>query len=98
MRKRFTLPVLLTATLLAALPAAPALALCVSRPDTAASNYVENNTAQTLCLQDEVAGTAARLHEQARLQALQAQMAAELRRQRLLAKPVPGARLPQATW
>lgn len=70
----------------------------MSRPETAASHFVENNTAQALCLQNEVAGTAARLQAEARLKALQAEMAAELRRQRLLAKPVPQAGLPQAAF
>jgi len=83
---------------LLALPAAPALAQCVSRPDTAASRYVENGTAQTLCLQNEVAGTAARMQAEARLKALQAEMAAQQRQQRLLARPVPQPGLPQAAW
>jgi hypothetical protein len=91
------LPGLLLTALLA-LPVSPALALCVSRPDNAASHYVENNTAQALCLQNEVANTAARLQAEGQLKALQAEMAAEMRRQRLLATPVPRVGLPQAAW
>jgi hypothetical protein len=88
----------LVLTALLALPVSPALALCVSRPDDASSHYVENSTAQTLCLQGEVADTAARLQAEGRLKALQAEMAAEMRRQRLLATPVPQVGLPQAAW
>lgn len=97
MTKALTLPCLLL-TVLLAVPAAPALAQCVSRPDTAASHYVENNMALTLCLQNEVAGAAARMQAEARLKALQAEMAAQLRQQRLLARPVPQVALPQAAW
>lgn len=97
MTKALTLPCLLLTALLA-LTASPALAQCVSRPDTAASHYVENGTAQALCLQNEVAGTAARMQAEARLKALQAEMAARLRQQRLLTRPVPQVGLPQAAW
>lgn len=97
MSQALTLPFLLLLIPLA-LPAAPALAQCVSRPDTAASRYVEHGTAQALCLQNEVAATAARMQAEARLKALQAEMAAELRRQRLLSRPLPQVGLPQAAW
>lgn len=44
-----------------------AQALCASRPDGAATHYVENNTAQALCLQRELA-------QQTANQALQTQI------------------------
>ena len=97
MSRTYILSCLMLAAL-AGLTATPALAACVSRPDNAASHYVDNNTSLALCLQNEVAGTAARLQAEGRLNALRAEIAAEARRQRLLATPVPQAALPQAVW
>ena len=58
-----------------------ASALCVSSPDNAASYNVENNTAQALCLQQELARQAAQSAEQARIDALIANMRADAERQ-----------------
>jgi hypothetical protein len=101
MKKTATsLRLLLLATLGAAalLPVTPALALCVSRPDNAASHYVENGTAQTLCLQEEVGDTTDRMQLEGRLRALQSEIAIQAQRQRLMATPAPSFGTPQAAW
>jgi len=61
-----------------------ASAFCQSLPDSAASHYVQNNTAQALCLQQELAQQAAMSAERARLDAMIANMRADAERQQQL--------------
>lgn len=63
---------------------APVQALCVSRPDGAASHYVENNTAQALCLQRELAQQSAMQATQARIDATLNNLQLDLQRQQQL--------------
>lgn len=74
----------LAAAITLALGAGPAHALCVVQPDDAASRYVENNTAQTICLHNELAETQRRLSEDAERQIERARIEADLRRFQML--------------
>jgi hypothetical protein len=64
--------------------ATPVQALCVSIPDTSASNYVENGTAHMLCLQREVGRDAELAAERARIDAELGNIRIELERQHQL--------------
>ena len=59
-------------------------ALCVSRPDGAATHYVENNTAQALCLQRELAQHTAGQAVQAQIDATLENLQIDLKRQQQL--------------
>ena len=72
---------LLLATVFSLAGASGAGAFCMSSPDTAATHNVENNTAQALCLQQELAREAAFSAEQARIDALIANMRLDAERQ-----------------
>ena len=78
------------------LGAGSAQALCVSQPDGAATHYVENNTAQALCLQRELAQQTASQATQARIDATLDNLQLDLQRQQQLqhsmtfANPAPG--------
>jgi hypothetical protein len=60
-----------------------AQALCVSSPDNAATYNVENNTAQSVCLQDELAFAARLRAEQAKVDAMLGNIQIQLNKQRL---------------
>ncbi|HVY51185.1 MAG TPA: hypothetical protein VHA07_06435 [Devosia sp.] len=80
--------VFLLAALLAALPAA-ALADCINLPDDAATRYVQNQTALTLCrvtaLHDSTLLRARQLQLEAELAALQRNLELEQRMQQTFA-------------
>jgi hypothetical protein len=56
-------------------------AACVSYPDNASSYNVENNTAQALCLQQELALDTSRAAQQAQIDAMIGNMRIEAERQ-----------------
>jgi hypothetical protein len=64
--------------------ASPALALCVSYPDGASTNYVENSTAQTICLQQELAGDTRDAANRVRIEAELDYIQRQMQQQRLL--------------
>jgi hypothetical protein len=74
----------LALTAILAFAATAAEAYCISTPDTAATGYVANSTALTLCLQSELAQRAAEMAEKARLDAELGNLQIQLERQRLL--------------
>jgi hypothetical protein len=75
---------LLLAIAISVMGVSGASAFCQSFPDNAASYNVENNTAQALCLQQELARQSAQQAEQARIDAMLAQMRADAERQQRL--------------
>jgi hypothetical protein len=75
------------ATLIAAivlLSSSDASALCLSAPDDASTGYTSNQTAHTVCLQQELAASTSRAAEQARIDAALGNIQIELDRQRQL--------------
>jgi hypothetical protein len=57
------------ATTVVAFCATGAEAYCLSAPDNATSNYIENSTAHTLCLQQELSDSTERVELETRFKA-----------------------------
>jgi hypothetical protein len=62
----------------------PAQGFCVSKPDSSASNYVENGTAHMLCLQRELGRDTELAAERARIDAELGNLRIEIDRQQQL--------------
>jgi len=72
---------ILLSTAIVLMGASSASALCLSYPDNDASYNVQNNTAQALCLQQELAIDTDRAAHQARIEAMIGNMQIEAERQ-----------------
>ncbi|HHY49793.1 MAG TPA: hypothetical protein GYA10_08615 [Alphaproteobacteria bacterium] len=72
---------LAAAAVMVLLATSGASALCVSRPDDAATGYTRNTTEQAVCLQRELAQETARAADDARIEAALGNLQIELQRQ-----------------
>lgn len=86
---------LLAATIVVLTLASPAAAYCPAVPDTAATGYVANDLARTLCFQSELANAAAHRIQQGQVDAMLGKLQRDALQQRLQLQQLQSTQLLQ---